>query len=419
MSLLDLPPELLNYIFGLAYPVTSPHTLSLVHPSFTPLAESLAFKDVVLHSSRQIHKLLSSPAFKRCGGRIRRLRFIPLDGDGGGRGGVGRGIGTADTVDGRVVCTLLDALKTLWEMTRVEGVEGRGIEVLDIASVEPLRPEVLEGKWLSNLSDLTVGTAFLPPAGLPPCPNPTFSFRLTSLTLHNDHWRALDLALVAALLDPCEPRCEPRSERGEREGTLRHLDLSSTYNVDNFAPFLRPLFGLPWPTLDEFAAAPPQTLLSSLHTLRLPPFETSSHLTFALSALSTCSASHLRYLELPPLSSATTAAYDELWAVVAALFAQGGCEEVGLRGWPTTALVETGKAVLAAAGMDTMPPSSLLGASATLRENPAQRGLRRLRFRKLLAVEEIGRVKPGGPELLEQAEAYGLELAVGDRVEQI
>ncbi|GAA5912926.1 hypothetical protein JCM6882_009515 [Rhodosporidiobolus microsporus] len=416
MRLLDLPPELLSYILDLACPSASPSTLCLVHPTLTPLAQRRLHAAIVLRDSSQIRKLISSPAFQRCAPSIRRLRFIPLNGDGGGRGAVGSGVGTAETIDGRVVCELLDNLRTLWEAAKADGLEGRGIEVFDVASVDPLRPEVLEGEWLSNLSDLTLGTAFLPPAACPPRPTSIFSFRLTSLTLHNNHWQALDSRILSALLQPCEPR----TERGETDGTLRHLDLSATYSVDNFGPFLRPLFNLPYLTLDDLTSdtTPPPTLLSSLHTLRLPPFETSSHLTFALSALSTCTATHLQYLELPPLSSATTATYDELWAVLAALFAGGGCEEVGLRGWPTTALVETAKAVLAAAGMDTMPPSPLLGAVGAAGKEEGRKGLRRLRFRKLLAVEEVGKVKPGGAELLEQAEAYGLELICGDRVDE-
>lgn len=150
MGLLDLPPELLSYILALAYPSAVPFTLSLVHRSFTPHTQSLAFRDVLLHSTQQVHKLLPSPALRRYGGSIRRLRFIPLDGDGGGRGGVGRGIGTAETLDGRAVSRLLDELRAHWDKSKAEGAEGRGIEVLDVAFVDPLRPEVLEGEWLSS-----------------------------------------------------------------------------------------------------------------------------------------------------------------------------------------------------------------------------------------------------------------------------
>ncbi|BGP13300.1 hypothetical protein JCM10213v2_001219 [Rhodosporidiobolus nylandii] len=349
MSLLALPPELLSSILELACVSSDPSSalrFSLVHPTLTPLAQLLLWRDVLLTSERQIDSTRLSPALERHGGHIRRLLFIPLDGDGGARGGVGRGIGTADTIGGEGATKLLKELKELWEQEQENGGGGTGIEELDIAYVDRFGLEVLEGEWLSEL--------------------------------------------------------------GEMEGSLQHLDLSATYDVDSFDPFLDPLSAVPYGE-EDFNTSPP-TVLSSLRTLRLPPFETSSHLSFAVSALSSCSAAHLFYIELPPLSAATSGAYDVLWAVLADLLSAGGVREVGLRGWPTSALVETARAVLAAAGMDTMPPTSL-GAEAQ------RTGLRKLRFKRLLAVEEIGKVRPGGADLLEQAEAYGLEVACGDRGE--
>ncbi|GAA5928886.1 hypothetical protein JCM10213_004930 [Rhodosporidiobolus nylandii] len=406
MSLLALPPELLSSILELACVSSDPSSalrFSLVHPTLTPLAQLLLWRDVLLTSERQIDSTRLSPALERHGGHIRRLLFIPLDGDGGARGGVGRGIGTADTIGGEGATKLLKELKELWEQEQENGGGGTGIEELDIAYVDRFGLEVLEGEWLSGLRRLTVGTSFLLPIQRPPRPF-TFSFRLASLSLHNNHWQSLAPELLRALLTPCAPR----AELGEMEGSLQHLDLSATYDVDSFDPFLDPLSAVPYGE-EDFNTSPP-TVLSSLRTLRLPPFETSSHLSFAVSALSSCSAAHLFYIELPPLSAATSGAYDVLWAVLADLLSAGGVREVGLRGWPTSALVETARAVLAAAGMDTMPPTSL-GAEAQ------RTGLRKLRFKRLLAVEEIGKVRPGGADLLEQAEAYGLEVACGDRGE--
>jgi hypothetical protein len=246
----------------------------------------------------------------------------------------------------------------------------------------------------AGLRSLVVGTAFLP-TQQPQRPL-SFSFRLHTLTLHNNHWQSLSPTLLSQLLLPARPDFS----RDETTSTIRHLDLSSTYDVASFGPFLEPFVPSDHSTDSHIEA----THLSALSSLLLPPFETSDHLFFASTALSSCSPSHLSYLELPPLSSATSGVYDVLWARLSELFAAGGVAEVGLRGYATIALVETAKAVLAAAGADS---------GRTVGEGLG--GLRRLRFCKLLAVEEVGKVA-GGAEMLEVAEQYGAELICGARI---
>ncbi|GAA6030163.1 hypothetical protein JCM8097_009294 [Rhodosporidiobolus ruineniae] len=413
-SLLSLPPELLTYILALTCPTDSPiHTaqarsLALTHRSLTPLAQQLLYSDVTLHDKPHIQAFIDSPIFGEYAGYIRRLRFFPRgeESDGGWRGG----IGADEKVDGWAVERLLEALRGSWKRRVTGGGGSMGIEVLDIAAVEHLRFDILEGEWLASLRDLTLGPSIIPPGSIAPFP-PPFSFRLTSLTLHNNHWQSLPAALLKVFLVPSFPLLPD-----ETEGKLHHLDLSATYDVSPFDAFLAhfypPHFG-----------GEPITPLSALRTLRLPPFETAAHLSFASSALALLDPHKIAYVELPPLSSATSGQYDVLWAELGGLFrpepggeegggAAGGLAEVGLRGWPTTALVETAKAVLAAAGMDTMPPV-LFPSSSTGRKS----GLRRLSFRRLLAVEEFGKVL-GGPELLEQAEAYGVEVVCGERVDE-
>ncbi|GAA6000753.1 hypothetical protein JCM10207_004639 [Rhodosporidiobolus poonsookiae] len=399
MGLLGLPPELQSHILELVYPVYSPLPLSfslpllLIHPTLTPVALPIVYRDLLLHSDTQIDRF--RPSAHLVGPHVRRLRFIPSDGDGGSRGGVGRGIGTADTLDGLRVRALMQELAQSWAGELGDaGAAGRGLEVLDIASVDPLLPAVIQ-----DLKFLTIGPSFSLPTSRQ-LPAIRFPFRLTSLALHNNHWQSLDVSLLSALLAP----------------TLKHLDLSSTYDAHGFEPFLTPFS----------AHEPAVTPMSALRTLRLPSFETSQHLSFALRALALCLAppspsfplapatTPLRYLELPLLSDPTSGTYDVLWAVLGDLF-RSGLREIGLRGWPTTALVELARAVLAAAGMDTVPPLALSPSPAA---EGGGAGLRRLRFRKLLVVEELGKIRPGGPELIEQAEGYGVELVCGPREDE-
>ncbi|GAA5850980.1 hypothetical protein JCM8547_009146 [Rhodosporidiobolus lusitaniae] len=407
--LLDLPPELLSHIFELACPPSAPTAalpLTLVHPLLSPLALPLLFRQLTLTSPGHVRALLASPALERHALSIRSLRFIPLDGDGGGRGGVGRGIGTAETLDGKVVDELLVRLKSLWEGRKEAGLGESGLEELDVASVDPLFFETLQGDWLAGLRKLTLGPNLEGESDLP-----EFTFRLTSLALHNNHWSTLPGYLLEPFLDPCTPFHRP----GSNLSTLRHLDLSSTYNVDDFSPFLDPF---PSPSSSRSPTTRPANHLPALHSLLLPPFETASHLSFAHFALSSCSPSRLAYLELPPLSDATSGTYDVLWSEVARLLRpeedEGGREdggrragekEVGVRGWASAALVETVKAVLAAAGMD-----------SPARAGEGRRdGLKRLRFTRLFAVEDLGKIPGGGAELIEQAEACGIELVCGPK----
>jgi hypothetical protein len=152
MKLLDLPPELLSDILELVQPSTpsSLLPLTLVHPILTSLAQFLLFRDVLLVSGPHVHSFRNSPALSRHWSAIRRLRFIPRNGE-GGRSGVGSGVGTGETVEGIEVTKLLSDLKRLWEEREPDGGRG-GIEALDVASVDSLRPELLTGDWLSSTS---------------------------------------------------------------------------------------------------------------------------------------------------------------------------------------------------------------------------------------------------------------------------
>ncbi|GAA6048111.1 hypothetical protein JCM3770_000196 [Rhodotorula araucariae] len=441
-GLLDLPPELIAQIFDLAAHPSSPVShqtllaLSLVCRALVPHARAHLWRDLSLRDSTHIATVLACPQLAIYGVQTRSVAFVPRDMDGSARGGVGRGIGTGETVSGHEAARLLTRLRALWEEG---GREGGGVRTLDVASVDGLGLEVLKGEWLSDLRHLTVGTGFRLP------PNRThgahsFSFRLRSLTLHNNHWQSLPTDILAAVLRTAVPRNEH-----DEEGGLRHLDLAATYDVAGFGPLLEPLDRGPLRTgnsEDGLEKAVPRvaSVLATLTTFRLPPFETAAHLDFALSALSLCSPSlgswssepgthatplvdssglaplrrqHLRYLELPPLSSATSGTYDALWAVVATLLrgtdtgaAGDGLDELGLRGWATTALVETAKAVLAAAGLDARAPQAVGNGTR----------LTRLRFPRLLVPEELGKLPGGeGAELLELAELHGVEIVCGPR----
>lgn len=271
-----------------------------------------------------------------------------------------------------------------------------------------------------------------------------FSFRLESLTLRNTHWQYLPPELLSAFLRAGLPQ---RRADGWHAG-LKHLDLSGTYDVAGFDPFLEPLALTP-PGAGDVGNQEGANVLETVESLLLPPFETAAHRHFGLAALSRCSPAmskpphspsigteapstrkqHLRYLELPPLSSATSGTYDTLWAALEALLrgtsptgleivtledmdGGAGLVEVGLRGWPTTALVETAQAVLAAAGLDSPPTPH--GAQA-----PTRRGgvaLKRLRFVRLLVPEELGKLPGGrGAELLDAAERSGIEIVCGPK----
>jgi len=156
--LLDLPPELVSHIFALAYTPSAPRTalaLALICRSLHPLALPLLFSHLVLASSRSIAALLESPDWATCARHVRSIAFVPRDTDGGARGGVGRGIGTSETVDGRDVARVLERLKELWgERDRDGDLAARGgwLEVLDVASVDGLRVEELQGEWLFSSS---------------------------------------------------------------------------------------------------------------------------------------------------------------------------------------------------------------------------------------------------------------------------
>ncbi|GAA6004125.1 uncharacterized protein JCM10292_005895 [Rhodotorula paludigena] len=448
MKLLALPPELLEQVLSHALPLEDPLTLPralslcLVHPRLTPLVRAFVWRSLTLRDAAQIDQVLASPHLEACAHCIRSLRFVPPREDGGIASQVGR-LGTAETVDGPAVTRLLLRLKELWSAQSAEdlGLTG-GIIFLDIASVDSLRPEVLEGNWLSDVRALVLGPGFVLPTSrtLPLA----FSFRLESLTLRNTHWQYLPPELLSAFLRAGLPQ---RRADGWHAG-LKHLDLSGTYDVAGFDPFLQPSNSA-FLKENDFGYLDGANVLETVESLLLPPFETAAHRHFGLAALSRCSPAmstpppsplmgtevpstrkqHLRYLELPPLSSATSGTYDTLWAALEALLrgpsttvlgsvtredinGGGGLVEVGLRGWPTTALVETAQAVLAAAGLDSPPAPD--GAHP-----PPRRGgvaLKRLRFVRLLVPEELGKLPGGrGAELLYAAERSGIEIVCGPK----
>ncbi|BGO89083.1 hypothetical protein NBRC10512_003828 [Rhodotorula toruloides] len=420
VGLLDLPPELLGPILEFACDAapslaTSTAPLVLTHRCLAPLAVPILWRNVTVRDTAQIERLLHSRAFPTRARLIRSLAFIPRDVDGSARGGVGRGIGTSDTVDGQAAMELLAALKDEWRERQQRGGPAEGIRSLDIASVGWLGPDVLEGEWLSNLRELVVGVSLrLPTSRTLPF---TFSFRLESLTLHNNHWESLPHDLLTAILRTGRPAAPGQG--------LKHLDLSATYDVTGLSRTLSQRLA----RKAENDEATGHVVISGLTSLRLPPLETQDHHGFALAILvfcmpnlvgepkGACPRQKLRYLELPPLAAATSGAYDALWAVVCDLSLgsaastragekSDGLEEVALRGWATGSLVETAKAVLAAAGLD--------GGNSPMRTT----SLKRLRFTRLLAPEELGKLPgPGGKEVLELADQAGVEVVCGPRLD--
>lgn len=440
VGLLDLPPELLGPILEFACDAapslaTSTAPLVLTHRCLAPLAVPILWRNVTVRDTAQIERLLHSRAFPTRARLIRSLAFIPRDVDGSARGGVGRGIGTSDTVDGQAAMELLAALKDEWRERQQRGGPAEGIRSLDIASVGWLGPDVLEGEWLSSalsylpfaqdndgltslpadLRELVVGVSLrLPTSRTLPF---TFSFRLESLTLHNNHWESLPHDLLTAILRTGRPAAPGQG--------LKHLDLSATYDVTGLSRTLSQRLA----RKAENDEANGHVVISGLTSLRLPPLETQDHHGFALAILvfcmpnlvgepkGACPRQKLRYLELPPLAAATSGAYDALWAVVCDLSLgsaastragekSDGLEEVALRGWATGSLVETAKAVLAAAGLD--------GGNSPMRTT----SLKRLRFTRLLAPEELGKLPgPGGKEVLELADQAGVEVVCGPRLD--
>ncbi|BGP29566.1 hypothetical protein JCM10296v2_001305 [Rhodotorula toruloides] len=310
---------------------------------------------------------------------------------------------------------LLLALKEGWRERQQRGGPAAGIRSLDIASVGWLRPDVLEGEWLSDVRKLVVGVNLrLPTSRNVPF---TFPFRLKSLTLHNNHWESLPHDLLTAILRTGRPAAPG-------EG-LKHLDLSATYDVTG----LIRTFSQQLARKAEDDETTGLVVIRGLTSLRLPPLETQDHHWFALAILAFCVPNligepkgawpfqKLRYLELPPLAAATSGAYDELWVVTCDLLMgsaastgpdgrSDGLEEVALRGWAAGSLVETAKAVLAAAGLD--------GGNSPRRT----KSLKRLRFTRLLTAEELGQLPgPGGKEVLELADQAGVEVVCGPRLD--
>ncbi|BGP22359.1 hypothetical protein JCM10295v2_001238 [Rhodotorula toruloides] len=310
---------------------------------------------------------------------------------------------------------LLLRLKGEWMGREQRGQPLAGIRSLDIASVGWLRPDVIEGDWLSDLRNLLVGVNLtLPTSRTVPF---TYCFRLESLTLHNNHWESLPHHLLTAILRTGRP--------AHPGGGLEHLDLSATYDVAG----LIQTFSQRLARKAEDDETTGHVVISGLTSLRLPPLETQDHHWFALAILAFCMPNlvnepagawprqKLRYLELPPLAAATSGAYDALWAVVCNLFLgsaastragekSNGLEEVALRGWATASLVETAKAVLAAAACD----------GGDLKHRGTS--LKRLRFTRLLVAEELGKLPgPGGKEVLELADQAGVEVVCGPRLD--
>lgn len=155
--LLDLPPELLSSILALACPPSleaSPAAqLSVVCRALHFIALPLVWRTLCLPSSHSIACVLASTQLRSCARHIRRVAFLPLNTEGGARGGVGRGIGTSETVDGKAVGMLLERLKELWKEEQAEEEQrGGGVTSLDVASVDGLRADVLQGAWLSGAS---------------------------------------------------------------------------------------------------------------------------------------------------------------------------------------------------------------------------------------------------------------------------
>ncbi|GAA5846611.1 hypothetical protein JCM9279_006762 [Rhodotorula babjevae] len=440
--LLDLPPELVSHILALACTSPAPPTaysLALTCRALHPLALPLLWSHLVLASSRSIAALLNSPDLPICAPHVRSIAFVPRDTDGGARGGVGRGIGTSETVDGRDAARVLERLRELYEerdRDEERGAQRAGLRVLDVASVDGLRVEVLQGEWLSDLRDLALGTSIVLPTNRLLAP-PRFSFHLRALTLHNNHWQWLLPDFLAAFLESALPE-------HDGDGGLQHLDLRATYDVAGFAPFLERLSrptGAPSAAHDGDARG--SSVLQTVESLILPVFETDAHLEFSLAALSLCCSppssspfappawadtpstptpaatkahdrQRLRYVELPPLSSPSSGHYDALWAVMALLLrgtsgggggggedgaeagrAPDGLREVGLRGWAASQVAETVHAVLAAAGID------------LTREGSGGGGLR-LRF---VGMQEESRWRAGElREAVELLEGQGFEV---------
>ncbi|GAA5900358.1 hypothetical protein JCM5296_001408 [Sporobolomyces johnsonii] len=323
-SLLDLPPELVLQILLHTVPWSRPLEpldvlpFSLVHSSLTRLAQSLAWCSLTLTSEAHIRRVLSSPVAGTYATEIRSLRFLPRkEEDDGTDGGFGTILGAGQGIEGALVESFLK-----WLSSETDGAE-RGLRVVDVASVKPLRVELLEGDLLADLKDLTLGTGLAFPTSRLPPSSFAFPFHLASLTLHNNHWESLPPSFLSALLSQT---CT----------NLRHLDLSATYDVANFGPFL----SITSPSPDP--ASTPLPILATLHTLRLPPLESLPHFTFATTALSLSRS--LRYLELPLLSAPSDPSLDEFWTALADL--HGSLLEVGVRGYACLALYQTAAKVV-------------------------------------------------------------------------
>lgn len=298
------------------------------------------------------------------------------------------------------------------------------------------------GRSCAELCDLTLGPNLLLPTNRPLAPL-HFSFRLRSLTLHNNHWQSLPAEVLADVLRAALPLDPSDAEDG-----LQHLDLSATYDVASSGPFLQRLTRSTGTkgTGEGDGEARGSSVLETVTSLVLPVFETAAHLDFAVSALSLCCAppsaspfappgwhaddadppgdprtgrirqrQRLRYLELPALSSPSSAQYDALWAVLELLShgtaplgeppeATEGIEEIGLRGWVGPHFPDTVAALFAAVGV--RRDDGLVGVSAR------RAGLRRLR---LVGVRNPDDVPRQGADFISHVQMCGVEVVFGPR----
>jgi len=292
-TLLTLPPELLIKIFSTLLDPTKIvdplHVLplTLIHPSLTPLAHQYLYLDLRLQQDQQVQSLVNFEAFKRHAGTVRSVVFEPSKGRGIGDGG----IGTEETIQGKLAEQLLECIERNFEGSGVNG--GGKLEELDIVGCSGMSILSLCGKSLASeyraktlieaplthpididLKRLSIGSALTSHEGS------SYKFRLDSLTLVNNHWQSLSNPIIEQL---CKETCQAQ---GTFTG-LKILDLSNLYSIQSFMPLLHEVPGL-FPSIEE---------------LYLPPFETLDQvLASTLLFEQNTADSPLRYLELPNLS---------------------------------------------------------------------------------------------------------------------
>ncbi|GAA5901815.1 uncharacterized protein JCM6883_000405 [Sporobolomyces salmoneus] len=386
MSLLSLPPELLLKIFAHALP--SPVDpllvvpLTLIHSSLTPIAHQFQFVDLILHSDRQAKLLVNTSAFLRHAASTRSLKFDAGRGKGIGTGG----IGSEETIEGKWLEQILNAIESAYSRDKGESRSEPRLRELDVKDCKGFRSSVLQGESLKNLKKLRMGTGVIfdsprqfeddfnqPNTDLQPTWD-CFLFNLESLTLENNHWESLsDEFLSCLFFSSCA-------------NSLEVLDLSSLYSIGSLSGLLK---------------YPPHNF-ASIKEVSLPPAETFSQILF--SCLLVDLTRSLTYLELPNLS-------DPASSILLLPFFRSiernshKILEIGFKNFPSQALIDSILIVLQ--GLFGGPPGSTEAESS-------KAGLKRLRMLKIRNTAEVSRlIERDGELVVDLIGQFGCEVAYG------